>query len=57
MPPMHSQLMHRPSTCSNEWRPTVSTLCPLSLSHKKMLVVSLGYAQNEAQMNHPQGTF
>ena len=57
MPPMYSQLMHRHNTCANEWRPAASTLCPLSLSHKKKLVVSLGYAQNEAQMNHPQGTF
>ena len=44
-----------PCMCANEWHPTASTLCPLSLPHRKAQVVSLGYAQNEAQMNHPQG--
>ena len=34
---MHMQQMCHPSTCmcTDKWRPTVSTLCPLSLPHKK----------------------
>ena len=52
-----SQLMRHPNTCANEWRPTARTLCSLSLPRRKTLVVSLGYIQNEAQMDHPQGTF
>ena len=32
----HLQLMCHPShVCTDEWLPTASTLCPLSLSHKK----------------------
>ena len=27
--------MHHPGTYTNEWRPTASTLCPVSLPHKK----------------------
>ena len=51
MPPIHSQLMHHPSTCADEWRPTPQS------SLQKVLAVSLGYAQNEAQIDHPQGIF
>ena len=40
--------------CINEWRPTVSTLCPLSLPHKKVQAVSPSYAQSKAQKYHPQ---
>ena len=40
--------------CFNEWRPTASTLCPLSLPCKKAQAVSLSYAQSKAQMNHLQ---
>ena len=54
MPLMHLQLMYHPSVCADEWRPTASTLCPLSLSRRKVREVSLSYAQNEAQMNHSQ---
>ena len=40
--------------CTDEWHLTASTLCPLSLPHKKVQAVSPSYAQSEAQMNHPQ---
>ena len=33
--PWFSQLMHHPSTCTDEWRPTASTLCLLSLPCKR----------------------
>ena len=40
--------------CTDEWRPTASTFCPLSLPYKKARVVSPSYAQSKAQMNHSQ---
>ena len=53
--PMHLQLMCHPSkACTDEWRPTVSTLCPFSLPCRKAQEVGRNYAQNKAQMNHPQ---
>ena len=33
-----------------------STLCPLSLFHRKAQVVSFSYAQNKAQKYHPQNS-
>ena len=53
---MHLQFMHYPSTCTNEWLPTASTLCPLGLTlpRKNAHEVSLNYAQKEAQNDHPQ---
>ena len=52
MPPTHLWLMRQvavnasiilsyPSMCTNEWRPTASTLCPLSLPCKKLVAVML----------------
>ena len=32
--------------CTNEWLPTASTLCPLSLPSKKAQAVSLSYTQS-----------
>ena len=40
--------------CTDERRPTASTLCPLSLPYKKARVVSPSYTQSKAQMNHSQ---
>ena len=40
--------------CIDEWRPTASTLCPLSLPRKKAQAVSPSYAQSKAEKNHPQ---
>ena len=57
VPPTHLQLMCHPSMCANEWHPTPNTVCLLSLPHRKAQVVSLGYTQNKAQMDHPQGIF
>ena len=51
MPPTHLQLYAR-VTCTDEWHPTASTLCPLGLPRRKALVVSLSYAQNKAQKYH-----
>ena len=43
-----------PHVCTDEWLPTASTLCPLSLSRKKAQAVSPSYAQkSKAQMDHP----
>ena len=39
---------------NDEWRPTASTHCPLSLSHKKLQEWGCSYTQNEAQKAHPQ---
>ena len=54
MPPTHLRLMRHSSTCTNEWRPTASTLCPLGLTRKKAHEVSQSYAQKEAQNDHPR---
>ena len=54
MPPTHFQLMRHPSTCTNEWRPASSTLCPSSLPRRKVQEASCSYIQAEAQKNHPQ---
>ena len=38
---------------TNEWLPTASTLCPLSLSREKAQVVSPSYVQkSKTQMDH-----
>ena len=39
--------------CIDEWRPTTSTLCPLSLSRKKSQAVSPSYAQSKAKKTIP----
>ena len=51
---MHLRLMHHPSTCINEWRPTASTLCPLDLPRKRTHKVSRSCAQEDTQNDHPQ---
>ena len=45
-----------PSTCTTEWLPTISTVCPLGLppTHKKKQVVTRIHAQNKTQMGHLQ---
>ena len=48
---MFLQLMCNFSTCTDEWHPAASTLCPSVLPAKKR---SHSYAQNEAQMKHFQ---
>ena len=53
VPHMHKQLMHH-DVCSDKWHPTASTLCPLSLPHKKAQAVSSSYTQSKAQMDNPQ---
>ena len=50
---MHKQLMHH-DVCSDKWHPTASTLCPLSLPHKKAQAVSSSHTQSKAQMDNPQ---
>ena len=44
--------MCHPSMCTNQWRPTTSTLCPLILLRKKMQEVSHSYTQNKVQKYH-----
>ena len=39
--------------CIDEWRPTASTLCPLSLPRKKVQTVSPSYAQSKAKKTIP----
>ena len=51
---MHLRLMCHLRTCVDKWHPTASTLCPLSLCHKKAQAVSHSYAQSKTQINHPQ---
>ena len=59
MPPMHLRLMRQlavnarsyPSMCTDEWRPTVSTVGLLS---KIAQMLSRSHAQNEAQIDHPK---
>ena len=55
---MHLWLMCHPiaHAPTNAWRPTASTLCPLSLLRKKKALqeVNLSYTQKEAQNDHPQ---
>ena len=47
---MHLWLMHLSSTCTDEWCPTASIHCPLSLPCKKSTMkLSLNYAQNKIQ--------
>ena len=41
----------------DEWRPTTSSLGPLSLPRKKSQEWDRSYAQNEAQMDHPSENF
>ena len=44
--------------CIDEWFPTASALCTLSLCRKKKTAtVSSSYAQSKAQMNHTQRIF
>ena len=52
----HAHLVDESSLhmCTNEWRPTASTLCPLSLPRNKVQAVNLSYPQSKAQMHHPQ---
>ena len=40
--------------CIDEWRPTTSILCPLSLPRKKAQVVSPSYAQSKAKNTIPR---
>ena len=40
--------------CIDEWRPTTSILCPLSLPRKKAQAVSLSYAQSKAKKPSPE---
>ena len=47
-------LMRHPCTCVDKWRPTASTLCPLSLPRKKVQMVSSSYAQSKPQKDHLQ---
>ena len=49
--PTHLQLMHHPSTCTDEWHPTANTLCP---HDRKALEICHSYVQNKAQKHHPQ---
>ena len=48
MPPTHSRLMRH--SIAHEWHPTASTLCPLSLPHRKAHMVSLDFAQNDSKL-------
>ena len=43
-----------PSMCTDKWLPTVSTVCPLGLPHKKLQEWGHSYVQNEAQKAHSQ---
>ena len=52
--PTYLLLMRHPSTCTNEWLSTASTLCPIGLLRKKAHEVSRSYAQKEAQNDHLQ---
>ena len=51
VPPAYSRLygcvIHARAPRPDEWPPTASTLCPLSLPRIKVQVVSLCYAQNK----------
>ena len=59
MPPTHLRLMRQlavnassyPSTCTDEWRPTVSTV---GLPSEKAQMLSRSHAQNEAQIDDPK---
>ena len=51
MPPTNLQLMCHLSMCTEEWYPTASTLCPLSLPRKKTIG---NRSQQESQLYSKQ---